>query len=59
MKEMEDIEFKTMVLRLCKNILEKADKFHETQLKIKHKLTKLENIIQRSHSRMEEHKNQV
>ena len=56
---MENIEFKTTVLRLCKNILEKANKFHETQLKIKHKLTKLENIVKRSNSRMEEHKNQV
>ena len=30
MKEMEDTEFKTTVIRFFKNFLEKADKFSET-----------------------------
>ncbi|KAK1339851.1 hypothetical protein QTO34_018409 [Cnephaeus nilssonii] len=71
MKEMEkskllDIEFKTMVIRLLKNLLETSKKFSETlkdmkkdQLEIKHTLTEIRNNIQRSSSRLEDPKNQV
>ncbi|KAK1340649.1 hypothetical protein QTO34_017039 [Cnephaeus nilssonii] len=61
-----DIEFKTTVIRFFKNFMEKADKFNETledmkkdQLEIKHTLTEIKNIIQRSNSRLEKRKNQV
>ena len=61
-----DIEFKTMVIKFFKNFLEKADKFSEIfedmkkdQLEIKHTLTEIKNIIQRSNSRPEEDKNQI
>ena len=70
-KEMEeskllDIEFKTTVIRLLKNLLETSQKFSETlkdmkkdQLETKHTLTKIKNNIQRSNSRLEDPKNQV
>ena len=61
-----DIEFKTTVIRFFKNFLKKANIFSETledmkkdQLEIKHTLTEIKNNIQRSNSRLEDHKNQV
>nr|KAF6336921.1 hypothetical protein mMyoMyo1_012122 [Myotis myotis] len=70
---MEDIEFRTTLLRSLKNCLEAADKLNEiykktnetldvilgNQLEIKHTRTEIMNIIQTPDSRPEERKNQV
>ena len=70
---MEEIEFRTTLLRSLKNCLEAADKLNEiytktnktldlilgNQLEIKHTRTEITNIIQTPDSRPEEHKNQV
>ena len=59
-KKRQDIEFKTMLIRLFKNLLEKADKTNETyeemikdQLEIKNTFSEIKNIIQSPKNSME------
>nr|KAF6309069.1 hypothetical protein mPipKuh1_009177 [Pipistrellus kuhlii] len=77
-KEMEDkkrldIEFKTTLISLFKNLLEKADKINKTyedmkrdqleiirdQQEIKNTLSEIKNILWSPKNRMEDRKNQV
>nr|KAF6374230.1 hypothetical protein mPipKuh1_009463 [Pipistrellus kuhlii] len=71
-KKRLDIEFKTTVIRLFKNILKKAYKINETyedmkreqleiirdQLEIKNTLSEIKNIIQSPKNKLEDRKNQ-
>ena len=72
-KKWLDIEFKTMLIRFFKNLLEKTDKINQTyenmkrdqleiikdQLEIKNTFSEIKNIIQSPKNRMEDWKNQV
>nr|KAF6341536.1 hypothetical protein mMyoMyo1_011952 [Myotis myotis] len=64
MKEMEesklpDIEFKTPVIRLLKNLLETSTKMEKDHSEIKHILTEIKNNIQVFNSRVEDSENQI
>ena len=54
-----DAEFKTLVIRICKELSEDLSSMKKTQSEMKDTLIEIKNKLQGNNSRMDEAKNQI
>ena len=56
---LSDVEFKTLVVRMLKELSEELGSIKKTQSETKDSLIEIKNNLQRNHSRVEEAENQI